>query len=348
MVRIGAIVVNIVLHLVVAASGSEIWKDTSALLQVNHENAAKTSLQSVISMGTMKKTRSMLQEIERKFQHGSLVAVNSSIALESQIYKETNLHLNKLAKISNSKAHAEIVMIVGAVIDAMLIVYEAVSPFKCNFAATIVWIVLGICAMTIDQGLDVPSAIDMLVQQYTSVGYGSSSQDTIPQKIFHGLHGIVSQLAVAGALQEFSDLVLVNAEKLVGMNNMGKASATGILVLVTGLTTIAFAFDLGPHASEPAWLDGFYQALITMTTIGYGDMAPNRTWGKIASTVTVPMLVSAFNRWKCAVGLCDGSPEEETKKWSEKGFGDLAFCQCLFGNICTGTAFTVPKLPFIK
>merc|ERR1719245_249771 len=267
-------------------------------------------------MGTMRKTRSMLQEIERKFQHGSLLAVNSSIT-DSQIIKESNLHLNKLAAIRDSKAHTEWVMIVGAVIDAMLIVYEAVSPLKCNFAATIVWIVLGICAMTIDQGLDVPSAIDMLVQQYTSVGYGSSSQDTIPQKIFHGLHGIVSQLAVAGALQEFSDLVLVNAEKLVGVKNMGKVSATGILVLVTGLTTI-----------------------------GYGDMAPNRTWGKIVSTVTVPMLVSALNRWKCAVGLCDGSPEEETQKWSEKGFGDLAFCQCLFGNICTGTAFKVPTLPF--
>merc|ERR1719245_2596810 len=45
-------------------------------------------------MGTMKKTHSMLQEIERKFQQDPLVAVNSSIALESQIYKETNLHLN--------------------------------------------------------------------------------------------------------------------------------------------------------------------------------------------------------------------------------------------------------------
>jgi len=313
MARAVPIVLSIAFHSVLGLSGS---KDTSALLQIKHESIQESYL------NELKRTRSRLEKIEQIFQQNSSLVVTSSTSVE-QMQKEIDLYQKKLSG-SHTKNTAEGWMIATSIIDGILIGYEALTPkkFKCDLAVTAVWITFGMLAMCLDQNLTIPSAIDMLVQQWTSVGYGSSTQETGEQKIMHGLHGIVSQLAVGGVLTAFSDVLLASIEypmvygiKLTGLSegDAGKISASIMLVLVTFLDTLAFAYDLG--SGTPDWLNGFYQALITMTTIGYGDQSPTTDWKKYTSVVTVPVLVSAFNRWKNAIGLSDDGADKETEKW---------------------------------
>lgn len=54
--------------------------------------------------------------------------------------------------------------------------------------------------------------------------------------------------------------------------------AFGILVIVIAMGTILFSVTEGW-----GWLDAFYYTGITLTTIGFGDLVPVSTFGKIAT-----------------------------------------------------------------
>ncbi|WP_425392085.1 potassium channel family protein [Ekhidna sp.] len=67
---------------------------------------------------------------------------------------------------------------------------------------------------------------------------------------------------------------------------------TGITILIIG--TIAY------HELEGwSYLDAFYFSFITLTTIGFGDFAPQTDWGKIFTviyiTIGVGIILSFIN-----------------------------------------------------
>jgi len=280
---------------------------------------------------------------------------NESLADSTEFYMSTvqpqmenasNFIVDKLATLSatrktKKKSTVCKLCIVSAIIDGLTLVYEAGTSGglaqKCSPVVVIAWWVMGLLTMTIEQKLPFVDALDMLAQQFTSVGYGSSSQDTDGIKIFHGLHGIVSQMSVNRVMTEFFASALNSLEKLFA-DKIGRSpdvlSASVNLLGIGALITFIFALDLG-EGKKLKLLDGFYQAVITMTTIGYGDMSPTTDWGKAISPLTLPTIVQAFGRWNAAAGP---DSAEENAKVVSASFADAEVCKCLGMNFCGGSA----------
>jgi len=57
--------------------------------------------------------------------------------------------------------------------------------------------------------------------------------------------------------------------------------------------------------------DGFYYVLISMTTIGYGDISPQTVLGK---AFTVVFVVAALVRTLCAFATCAHKFSDENKR----------------------------------
>ena len=52
-------------------------------------------------------------------------------------------------------------------------------------------------------------------------------------------------------------------------------------------STVYFAEAGSPQSHFKSIPDGFWWAVVTMTTVGYGDVVPNTTPGKMVSTVLI-------------------------------------------------------------
>merc|ERR1719412_2792948 len=96
------------------------------------------------------------------------------------------------------------------------------------------------------------------------------------------------------------------------------ALALGVMLAAS---TLYFSIDLrsGDPSTYPkyfdALIDGFYQAMITMTTVGYGDLTLTTNVGKIMSPVGLPLLTNAFaNFAEATAGPADPS---EKKTWAD-------------------------------
>ena len=67
--------------------------------------------------------------------------------------------------------------------------------------------------------------------------------------------------------------------------------STAAVVLITGGT---FFF----HAVEKwSWLDAYYFCVVTLTTVGYGDIVPKTPLGKFATTIYIILgvgIIAAF------------------------------------------------------
>ena len=57
----------------------------------------------------------------------------------------------------------------------------------------------------------------------------------------------------------------------------------GILTIALGLVAGGAFFDRG--VEDLSWVDSFYFTIVTLTTVGYGDISPQTTGGKVFTMV---------------------------------------------------------------
>ncbi|MGB0970104.1 MAG: potassium channel family protein [Mycobacterium sp.] len=53
----------------------------------------------------------------------------------------------------------------------------------------------------------------------------------------------------------------------------------GIVAITLGIGTVVYR-----HVEHMSWLDAYYLSVVTLTTVGYGDLSPQTTFGKVFTT----------------------------------------------------------------
>ena len=48
------------------------------------------------------------------------------------------------------------------------------------------------------------------------------------------------------------------------------------------------------HVENMSWIDAFYFSIVTLTTVGYGDLAPETTGGKLFTVVYIVLGIGLF------------------------------------------------------
>jgi len=250
---------------------------------------------------------------------------------------------DKLAK-SNTTRRAQkcgTMCAITIILDASTIYLEGSAAFtenipSCALFTLVMWWATGLLTLTRDQELPLSEAVHVLVQQFTSIGYGSASNDVAGIKLFHGLHGVLSQMSVARVTTEFIN----------GFLQSGGSEPTqlfGALAIALAGSTFWFAVDLGANKTAypkffDALLDGVYQALITMTTIGYGDLSPTAAWSKYLTPLGLPLLTNAFANFAGATAPDLSSKQQQQQKQQQQEQEESAekqeICKCFGKDVC--------------
>jgi len=144
----------------------------------------------------------------------------------------------------------------------------------------------------------VAEAMSILTQQMTTIGYGSTTahENSTVSMAVHSLGSLIAQLGLGSWWKDFVNLIF-DASKcrrpiLCSFIEFTLAFATNVLM---------FAYDCPwggeclPFPSAMEWMKGVYTTVISMTTVGYGDVAPDHYLHKFASFVTQPWLGSSFD-----------------------------------------------------
>jgi len=101
-------------------------------------------------------------------------------------------------------------------------------------------------------------------------------------------------------------------------------------------STVYFAEAGSPHSHFKSIPDGFWWAVVTMTTVGYGDMTPVGVWGKIVGSLCaiagvltialpVPVIVSNFNYFY--------HRETDQEEMQSQNFNHVQSCPFLPGGL---------------
>jgi len=332
--RFSPVALCLLLPVVVAVVGGEaVVGDASALIQAHAalapEGNASVNLRSLMATAQADLLKRTAQS------HVESGASKRAVALSTiqPRLQEAARYLQGAAAKANQTRRAEkcsALCIIATVTDAFWIMYETGAMLQgqtdtllCSGLTLLLWWGTGLAALTVDGDMTFAEAVHVMSQQVTSIGYGSTTPSTTGMKIFNGLSSVLSQMSVGRVTADMANRLLVTASS----GNDTPTTRTAALFATVAISTIYFASDLYSGTTDyPKWwdalLDAFYLAMMTMTTVGYGDLALNTKAGKIITPLGLPLLTNAFAGFTGHLGgPSNDAPAEESSPELCKCFG---------------------------
>ncbi|MDQ3311948.1 MAG: potassium channel family protein [Actinomycetota bacterium] len=102
-----------------------------------------------------------------------------------------------------------------------------------------------------------------------------------------GVAGVVRILAIGGAAAR-------DVRQLVRRRAVTFACATAALTWLSAAAAFTLAEDVGADGRLRSFTDALWWSAATITTVGYGDVAPTTVGGRLAGVVTMIVGISTF------------------------------------------------------
>lgn len=170
---------------------------------------------------------------------------------------------------------------------------------NCFFTNVFLFFVMGGIALVKEEHHSITDALLILFQQASSIGYGShcpgSPKYTDEQervfKMFHGLHAWFGNLLVWGQLSGVWKAQTQDFLRFALSKGVSPRAVAAIDVLCTAMMWAGIYFNDQAFVKNETYImtgsekfsAAYYMTLMTMSTVGYGDIAPDSTYGKILS-----------------------------------------------------------------
>merc|ERR1719414_171633 len=188
-----------------------------------------------------------------------------------------------------------------AAMEINVLLQAALTGRTCFFVNVILFFVMGAMVLVKEEHYSIKEVLLILFQQASSIGYGSNCPGTDEDsgryytdhqarvfKMFHALHAWFGNLMVWGELQgswRASTEWFTRTLLQMGLPHrvVGVLDAVGTALMWAGVYELDQEYTSHNGTKQETFSAALYMTLMTMSTVGYGDIAPASTWGQILS-----------------------------------------------------------------